>query len=262
MTRPIALAAAVLLLLAGAADARAMPGPPTWPTGYDISYPQCGGAFPSKAGFGIVGVNNGIVFSANPCLGGANGELAWAERHEPVAILYANTANPGAALSSHWPTGQTSPQNCDPLLPDSLACSYDYGWNAAADSYRDAVEAYISLGRLPVGATRTPQPNAWWLDVEAANSWETNTANNVAALQGAAGSLRARGVTSIGFYANAGDWRTITGATTTFSAFPSWRPGADSQRVAVSYCGTTGVTGGIVAYSQFASAGYDGDVRC
>ena len=98
--------------------------------------------------FAIVGVNDGIVYSANPCLRSGNGagELAWAEQYEPVAILYANTADPGPALSSHWPTGQTTPRFCDPASTDSAACAYDYGWNAAADSYQDAVNAYVAIG--------------------------------------------------------------------------------------------------------------------
>src|SRR4051812_16360573 len=37
-------------------------------TGYDVSYPQCGSRLPSSPQFGIVGVNNGIVYSPNPCL--------------------------------------------------------------------------------------------------------------------------------------------------------------------------------------------------
>jgi len=232
--------------------------------GYDISYPQCGGPFPTKVLFGIVGVNNGIVYSANPCLGAAYGpsELAWAGQYEQPAILYANTGNPGPALSSHWPTGQTFPQYCDPAQTDSAACSYDYGWNAAADSYQRAVDAYVSLGTLSAGATSTPQPNEWWLDVESANSWQQNTAHNVAELQGEADYLAAKGARAVGFYANSGDWQTITGGTTAFSSHPSWRAGAGSRAKAQSYCGTTGFTGGPLTYSQYAAGGYDADVRC
>ena len=232
-------------------------------TGYDVSYPQCGRALPTSVGFGIVGVNDGIMYSANPCLGAGDGnsELAWAERYEATPILYANTGDPGPALSSHWPTGQTSPEVCDSSQPDSSACSYDYGWNAAANSYADAVNAYISLGQLSPLATQTPQPNEWWLDVESANSWESNIANNISELQGEVDYLQRQGVTTIGFYANASDWQTITGSTRVFSSLPSWRPGAGSQRTAASFCGT-GVTGGPTRYSQYASNGFDADVRC
>jgi hypothetical protein len=146
------------------------------------------------------------------------------------------------------------------VQPDSPGCSYDYGWNAAADSYEDAVDAYISLGKLPPGATQTPQPNEWWLDVETANSWERGTSNNVSALQGAVALLTSKGIATIGFYSSAADWRTITGDTTAFSS--CWRPGAGGQRAAASYCGATGVTGGRLAYSQYSSSGYDADVRC
>jgi len=209
-------------------------------------------------------VNDGIVYSANPCLRSGNGagELAWAEQYEPVAILYANTADPGPALSSHWPTGQTTPRFCDPASTDSAACAYDYGWNAAADSYQDAVNAYVAIGKLAAGSTQTPAANEWWLDVETANSWETNTANNIAELQGEVDALKSRGVASVGFYANGSDWQTITGATNAFAGYPSWRAGTGSQTAAQAYCGTTGFTGGPIKYSQYSSAGYDADVRC
>ena len=69
-------------------------------TGYDISYPQCNVSFPASPGFGIVGVNGGKPYSANPCLGMGDGpsELAWAGMN---AQLYANTADPGPALCNH-----------------------------------------------------------------------------------------------------------------------------------------------------------------
>lgn len=265
---PRASLLAFLVLLAGslvlpAAAAAGKPAPA--PAGYDISYPQCGGAFPTSVLFGIVGVNDGIVYSANPCLGTGDGpsELAWAEQHDPTAILYASTADPGPALSSHWPTGQASPEYCDPAAPDSAACSYDYGWNAAADSYRDAVNAYVSLGQVAAGATQTPGPNEWWLDVETANSWEADTANNVSDLEGAVAYLQSQGATSVGFYASASDWQTITSNTTAFSTLPSWRPGSGPRKkTAESICGTTGVTGGPVKYSQYTSGGFDADVQC
>jgi hypothetical protein len=250
-----------LVVLPARAGARPKPGGGggKTATGYDVSYPQCGGALPSNVSFAVVGVNDGIVYSANPCL---TTQLSWAERYEATEILYANTGNPGPALSSHWPLGQTSPQPCDASAPDSSACAYDYGWNAATDSYNDAVAAYAALGQVAAGATQTPQPNEWWLDVETANSWEQNTANNVAELQGEVAYLQSRAVSAIGFYSNASDWQTITGNTTAFSSFPSWRPGAGNQTAAQSYCSTNGVTGGPTKYSQYAAGGYDADVRC
>ena len=141
-------------------------------TGYDISYPQCDHRYPRDPAFGIVGVNGGIVFSPNRCLGS---QLVWAD---VGAQLYANTGNPGPELSTHWPTGQSTPRVCSAGSPDSLECAYDYGWNAAADSYRTAVDAYVALGRAPKGATRTPTAKTWWLDVRPATAGATMAATS------------------------------------------------------------------------------------
>ena len=88
------LAAGLTLATSAAASATTDPN-----SGYDISYPQCNGSFPAPGAFGIAGVNGGRLYSANPCLGAGDGasELAWAERYEQPAILYANTADPGPA---------------------------------------------------------------------------------------------------------------------------------------------------------------------
>jgi hypothetical protein len=231
--------------------------------GFDISYPQCGAAFPSGGGFGIVGVNGGLPFSPNPCLGTGDGlsELAWAGLN---AGLYANTADPGPLLSSHWPNGQTSPKQCNtagnPGM-DTPECHYDYGWNAAADSYRDAVTAYIALGWAPAGSTRTPVANDWWLDVETANSWTSSPSSNVQALQGEADYLASVGAAAIGFYSTGSQWQTITGSTGVFAADPSWLAGASSLADAESRCGAAGFTGGGVALVQFVS-GFDNDFSC
>jgi hypothetical protein len=251
------LVAAWLAALAGSAQAVST-------TGYDISYPQCNASFPASPGFGIVGVNGGRPYSANPCLGTGDGpsELSWAGMN---AQLYANTADPGPALSTHWPNGQTSPQQCNTAAnpgSDTAQCAYDYGWNAAGDSYQDTVNAYVALGWAPSGATRTPVANAWWLDVESANSWTSNTSFNVDALQGEADYLKSVGAASVGFYATASDWQTITGATTSFAAYASWLPGASSLAQAQANCNGAGVTGGGIALTQYPSGGFDGDYRC
>src|SRR2546430_3560227 len=53
-------------------------------TGYDISFPQCGGAYPTGA-FGIIGVNGGYPFvHYNP-------RPADEYKHSPQAALYINT---------------------------------------------------------------------------------------------------------------------------------------------------------------------------
>src|SRR6266567_2464905 len=69
--------------------------------GNDISYPQCGKSLPTGQSFGIVGVNNGVAGSTNPCL---LTELSWAQKPakpspQPAAQLYVNTGNPGDVLA-------------------------------------------------------------------------------------------------------------------------------------------------------------------
>jgi hypothetical protein len=266
------LALALLTLTAGAAFGREPTGADAKaaatkapPTGYDISYPQCGGAYPRNIAFGIVGVTRGIVFSANPCLGaGGSGasQLAWAGRN---AELYMNTGNPGPELSSHWPIGQTSPRECGTdahPARDTADCAYDYGWNSAVDAYATAVRAYVSLGWAPAGSTRTPVANQWWLDVERANSWRTDVSLNVAALQGAADYLKSVGAASVGFYSVGTMWNEITGGTSAFAAYPSWVAGASTLRGAKTNCGRPAFTGGSVDLTQYFSKGFDADYRC
>jgi hypothetical protein len=254
----IAVVALLLLSVLGAGEAAAVsaqakPGtPPAISRGYDISYPQCGAAYPAKPAFGIVGVNKGLVFSANPCLAS---QITWAGGAS--AQLYANTGNPGPALSSHWPKGQTSPRVCDAANPDTADCAYDYGWNAAADSFADAATAWTALH-----LAGTPASSTWWLDVETSNSWRTTTAFNVAALQGEAASLQAHGVTSLGFYSTAYQWGVITGSTTAFHANASWIAGAASAKDAQRRCGGASFTGGRVALVQYIASGFDTDLAC
>lgn len=223
--------------------------------GYDVSYPQCGQSLPAAA-FGIVGVNDGIPFSTNPCLAS---EIAWAQsaaNHSPA--FYINTADPGPAYSSHWPTGQNSPQVCDPSLSNSTGCSFDYGWNSAHYAF---------------AATNSAAQAAWWLDVETANSWQTleseygqtaaSKANDVAALDGAIAYLRGSGVAQIGFYSTSYQWTQITGGTGAhFGTNPEWVAGYGNQKSAKKGCSAPGFADGPVRLTQYPLKGFDADYSC
>lgn len=245
---------------AGIAQARpdtnpqAKPVKPGTPRGYDISYPQCGGAYPSNPAFAIVGVNGGRVFSANPCLAS---QIAWGGG--PAAELYINTGNPGPVLSSFWPVGQTVPRVCSAANPDTADCAFDYGWNAAKHSFETAQAAYQQLG-----IATSPSATVWWLDVETSNSWRDDVALNVAALQGEVAYLQSRGISRLGFYSTTYQWGVITGGTTVFSPAPSWGAGARNERAAKTLCQTTttSFTGGRLAMVQWIESGFDTNIRC
>ena len=243
----------------GDASAQGMPGGggggggPKVSRGYDISYPQCGGAFPSNPAFGIIGVNGGRVFSVNPCL---TAQIAWGG--EGSAELYANTGNPGPALSSHWPSGQASPRVCDAANPDTADCAYDYGWTAAQHSFQTAVAAYQSLG-----LTANPAATRWWLDVETSNSWRDDPSLNIAALAGEADYLRTTaGVTRLGFYSTQLQWNAITGGSLAFSAYPTWVAGGGTLKGAQQLCTRPVFTGGTTVLAQYSSSGFDADLPC
>jgi hypothetical protein len=228
-------------------------------TGYDISYPQCSSAFPSGQAFGIVGVNGGRAYTGNPCLAT---EYAWASSStsssQPHVSFYLNTGNPGPTASTHWPApGTTTPRPCDGSW--SANCAYDYGWNAAQDSFNGAAAA---AGLAPAKAS------PWWLDVETANSWSTDTTTNHADLEGAVARLKSLGVGTVGIYSTASMWAQITGATSSssplneaFHMLPNWVPGARSAKEAPNLCSRT-FAGGPVKLVQFPSGGFDGDYAC
>jgi hypothetical protein len=261
--RPLTIAVLLTVAMLSAASevSAAVQDDKTSSSGYDIGWPQCDAVYPAHATFGIVGVNRGIVFSPNPCLAS---EIAWAGG--PNAQLYANTGNPGPDISTHWPDGELSPAACNPTGStnlwdrDTRECAYDYGYNAAADSYDDAVQAFDSLGL----ADATPAASIWWFDVETSNSWRSAVDLNVAVLQGAVAYLTSVGVpnANIGFYSTQYQWNVITGGSLAFSAFKSWVAGAPSAREVGRSCLGSGFTGGAVALAQYPSHGFDADLRC
>jgi hypothetical protein len=232
--------------------------------GYDASYPQCSGSYPSNPLFGIVGVNGGLANKANPCIGG---ELHWARDtpgqkspDQPPLSLYIDTANPGGHHVADWPSGGTTTlyAACNGKLTN--ACSYIYGEQRAAHSYR------LVADLDPVAAKTAP----WWLDVELAASWAGTYQLNIAALQGFIGGLRNAGATGpIGIYSTSAQWREITGLTvrTTQTAFnarlPGWVAGTKATlRQARQNCTSGGFTGAAPTLAQYRIGPLDADLRC
>ncbi|MHB1525082.1 MAG: hypothetical protein ACYCZN_02170 [Candidatus Dormibacteria bacterium] len=264
------------------------------PTGNDISWPQCGGTFPSGQAFGIVGVNDGLANNLNPCLGPDGGgastsELYWAQTtssgaanqqggSQPMASLYVNTADPGNTVSD-WPSSGTNPDGtCSPTVSgssigqNSNACAWQYGYNKAVQDgtwlTQAATAVNTALAKAGSSSTLPTSPSSypWWLDVETANSWQSGTnglAMNGADIQGMLAGLGSFGSTSIGIYSTSYQWGQIVGSpsATTFPTLPDWIPGARKLSEAESNCSLTGFTGP-VAVTQWFGHPYDGDYAC
>jgi hypothetical protein len=255
----VALALIVVVVLVVVITAGASPT-----TGYDASYPQCSGSYPSSPLFGIVGVDGGLADKANQCLGG---ELNWARDapgqklpKQPSLSLYIDTGNPGAHHVSDWPTAGVAPAYgaCNGLLTNS--CSYVYGRQRAAYSYR------LVAALDPVAAKTAP----WWLDVELTLSWAGTYQLNIAALQGFIAGLRKAGASGpVGVYSTGAQWQEITGLTaqTTTAAFnvrlPDWVAGTDATLTqARQNCVSGGFTGVAPNLAQYRVGPLDADLRC
>ena len=251
----IVVAAVLIIWISGSS-------PPS--TGYDVSYPQCSGSYPSNPLFGIVGVNGGRANNANRCL---SGELRWARDtpgqkrpQQPPLSLYIDTGNPGAHHVADWPSGGTAPAygSCNSLLTN--ACSYLYGEQRSAHSYH-LVAALDSV------AARTAP---WWLDVELTASWALTYQLNIAALHGFIAGLRNGGATGpIGIYSTGAQWKDITGLTaqTTPTAFndrlAAWVAGTQATLTqARQNCTSGGFTGVAPTLAQYRIGRLDADLRC
>jgi hypothetical protein len=232
-------------------------------TGYDASYPQCAGSYPSNPLFGIVGVNGGLANNANPCIGG---ELRWAHDtpgqkrpKQPPVSLYIDTANPGARHVADWPSGGTAPSYgaCNGQLTN--ACSFIYGEQRAAHSYR------LVVALAPIAARTAP----WWLDVELQASWAGSYQLNIAALQGFVAGLHNAGATGpIGIYSTSAQWEDITGLTAhttpaVLGQLADWVAGTEATLTqARQNCRSGGFTGVAPTLAQYRIRSLDADLRC
>jgi len=248
--------------------------------GHDISHPQCTAktAPPKGGAFGIVGVNGGRAFTANPCL---EEHWKWADGLAHAGGVYLNTGNPGHTSTYYWTkSGKKDPALCVRAKSASdPGCAYNYGWHAAEAATKVAVAAGVSKNRT------------WWLDVETTNSWEGTATANAADIQGAYDYLRYQAkVKEVGIYSTAYQWAQITGGYHRSNAAsyekawsryfepkrdlwaaPLWQAGVEKQvrdgtettglEVAKERCGIS-FTGAAVRFGQFVVDGLDHNLVC
>jgi hypothetical protein len=208
----------------------------TGSTGVDLSYPNCSVSVP-KVAFGVVGVTGGLVFSTNSCLKAEAG-------HFNNLSLYMNTGLNASSSSPYYVQAQAG---CN---GDAYCAAYNYGFNAAQSA-------------LTYAASRGVSSPKWWLDVEAANSWNSDTVQNQKSLQGAYDALIQSGATTVGVYSTTAQWTSVTGNWQ--NNWPSW--GATTwttAKQAQTYCTGHQFTGGPSLLMQFKSkqSKLDQDVAC
>ena len=243
--------------------------------GNDVSYPQCKKTLPTTQAFGIVGINDGLATTTNPCL---STQLAWANDSkggtpQAKAGVYVNTANPGGLGTASWPTSNTDPAGNTTNNPngtcdgsDSLACAWQYGWNRAVEDVQSRFTPATQSAGLSTNAAAYP----WWLDVETSNTWKSGSAfaqaSNVADLQGMTAYLRTLNAT-VGLYSTAAQWSQIVGSqvsgSSNLNGLNNWRPGGANLNTAKQACAAAPLTtGGKVTLTQYIANNLDYDYSC
>ncbi|HET9733242.1 MAG TPA: hypothetical protein VFP54_11255 [Acidimicrobiales bacterium] len=217
--------------------------------GYDISWPDCStGNPPAPSGLAVVGVNDGLAFTHNPCLAA---EAQWASTSGGGLTFYMNINSATPSTASEDATGPKG--TC--ASNDTPCQDYNFGWNAAQDAFSYASSLGIS----------SPM---WWLDVEGPPGssdplWSPHPSDNAVILQAAIDALDSLGVQP-GVYSTPYQWNLIAGS---FAPdVPMWEAGASDLSTAstTEYCSTAlkGFTAGPIWLVQYADNTWDHDYAC
>ena len=214
-------------------------------TGYDISFPQCGGAYPTGA-FGIIGVNGGYPFvHYNPC-------LADEYKHSPQAALYINTGYD--PLYTQLDGRHATPECVTKSAPVKGSADQKAAWAAGCSEATRSIAYAASQG--------VTKPRAWWLDVETENSWSsTDLSLNQFTIQGIVDTLH-QATSAVGIYSTGYQWQTIVGSLPVTGVRANWvATGNLAADGAHAVCGT-GFSGAPVSLVQYIQGGFDANYAC
>jgi hypothetical protein len=209
--------------------------------GWDISYPQCDGAFPEgDFAFSVVGVNGGRAFKYNRCLGE---QWRWARAHGAAGI-YVNVHFPRSP--EELAKGATSDRQPD-CAPGALACvAYNFGLNGVRDSLAYARAQGVDAPFV-------------WLDVEQLNYWYPDPAFNAVVMRGAVDAAAEAGM-GVGVYSTPYQYKKITGDEQL--GVPVWSAGAADLGAFQTYCRERGFGGGPAVMVQFLPGQFDPNLAC
>ena len=233
----LALIDLVLLITVSANGvAHALSYPPGQ-VGQDISWPNCDHLKFTPAPFGIVGVNGGLSFYPNNCIGEE------ASIYKSNLSLYVNTGYPGLPYTTKY---AFSPKSCS--LSDNVCLAYNYGYNAG----KYAVD--YSLDHEVVS-------NNWWLDVEVVNSWTINSRVNISSLAGEQAAIeQSLKPNFVGYYSYPTQWSALTNNWK--NGQPTWlATDSNYKKAAVKECGSNSFNGGKIVLTQYIGS-LDLDLAC
>ena len=201
--------------------------------GFDISWPNCRHDYPIRPfEVAVVGVNNGRAFTTNPCL--VDEATRWATPDQLDVYLNLNR-----------PPSTYTPTACSP--GDAACTATAFGADAARSSIGTVNDAHLA-------------PRIWWLDIETANSWDSDTTMNARTIQAAVDALHAAGLVA-GVYSTKYQWGVITGNFITTSPLELWAPGTTAyQRCAEPFAGGRVVLSQVLG--SYSSSGFDEDYAC
>jgi len=207
---------------------------------YDVSFPECDGAYTPPSGALIIEANGGRAYTQNRCF---DRQVQWALDRGVRPDLYMNLnypKGPSAARGNSGPRGACA-------AADEGCRAYNYGYNAA--QYADQL-----------ASSRIPDPRAWWLDVETANFWSPNKGANAQVIQGAIDYWRQHGK-AIGIYSIGPMWQKIAG---NFApGVPNWVAQFNAAIPTMSYCSAEfAFGGGTVSMVQHWDGAHDVDYFC
>ena len=210
------------------------------PLTVDMSWPNCSRLPTDQFSRAIIGVNGGLDFKPNPCLGQE------VRQANTSYALYVNTGDPGFPRIREVGSG---PLNC--AHKNQLNCySFNYGYQAALYSMR---QADLAAAYVP----------GWWLDVESINSWTTSLVANRADLMGMIYGFSSRRFLTpkLGIYTASNQWASLVGKWPI--NLPLWLGTGDTSSFqAAKSCDTKSFLGGPLIMTQYTIGTLDFDYPC